>query len=57
MYGIYPILNAPGQEVISDEEVVARIRVIENARVELNREDSKHLSTENLEKCYGLLEI
>jgi hypothetical protein len=45
VYGIYPILNAPGQEVISDEDVVARIRVIENARVELNRGDSKHLST------------
>lgn len=56
VYGKHPILNAPGQEVISDEEIAATIRITENVSVEPKKGESKHLSAENLEKCYGLIE-
>ena len=55
VYGTYPILNKPNQEVISDEEIAASIRITENVSVEPKKGESKHLSAENLEKCYDLI--
>ena len=57
VYGNHPILNAPGQEVISDEEIAATIRIIENVSAEPKKGESKHLSAENLENCYALIEV